>query len=79
MTEIKVSLPEELANKMKKHPEINWDAIASIVFEKYIENLEIAENEKEIDELTKLSECSLKEFLEKEPDLYSDNDLKLKY
>jgi hypothetical protein len=79
MTEIKFSLPEELAKKMKKHPEINWDAIARIVFEKCIENLEIAENEKEIEELTKLSEHSLKEFLEKEPDLYSNNDLKLKY
>ena len=79
MTELKISIPEDLVEKMKKHPEINWENIISIVIEKYINNLEIIGNEIDTKELTKLSEHSLKEFLDDEPDLYSDDDLKVRY
>jgi len=43
MTEIKLSLPEELLKKMDKYPEIKWNSIAQSAIEKYIEKLEIAE------------------------------------
>jgi hypothetical protein len=36
-------------------------------------------SEKELSELTKLSEELLNKFLENEADLYTDNDLRLKY
>lgn len=35
--------------------------------------------EKEITAMTKLSEISLREFLENEPDIYSIKDLKVRY
>jgi len=79
MTELKISIPEELAEKIKRYPEINWEKIISIAIESYINNLEVVENEIDIKELTKLSEHSLKEFLEGEPDLYTDEDLKERY
>ncbi len=79
MTELKISIPEDLVEKMKKHPEINWENIISIAIEKYIKNLEIVGNDIDTKELTKLSEHSLKEFLESEPDLYTDDDLKERY
>jgi len=79
MTEINISIPDELADKMKNHPETNWGNIASTAIKNHIQKLINAENEQEIEELTKISEYSLKEFLENEPDLYTDDDLKIKY
>jgi len=79
MTDIKFALPEELLRRMKKFPDIDWNKITYIAIEDYIEKLEKLEHEKELAELTNLSEDSLKEFLEDEPDLYTDNDLRLKY
>lgn len=79
MTELKISISEKLANEIKKHPEIKWDDIASDAFEKYIKKLENKRRKKEIEEIMKISENSLKNFLENEPDLYTDNDLKKRY
>ncbi|MEJ2252340.1 MAG: hypothetical protein P8Y70_21305 [Candidatus Lokiarchaeota archaeon] len=79
MTELKISLPEELVKKIKKHPEINWAFIASNAIKKYIIELESHEESISIEELHKLSEYSLKKFLENEPDLYSDQDLIKRY
>lgn len=79
MTELKISISEKLANEIKKHPEIKWDDIASDAFEKYIKKLENKRRKKEIEEILKISENSLKNFLENEPDLYTDNDLKKRY
>jgi len=75
MTELKISLPEDLAKKMEVHPEINWAFIAIRAIKKYLSELELQEGQISADELLKLSECSLKEFLGKEPDLYTDRDL----
>lgn len=44
MTEITLSISEELLKKMKKHPEIKWNSIAESAIEKYIQKLEIADN-----------------------------------
>ena len=76
MTDISFSVSEELLKRMKKYPEIKWDTIAQAAVKNYLERLEIADNNKEIESMTKLSELSLKNFLENEPDLYSDDDLK---
>ena len=64
---------------IKKHPEINWENLISIAIENYINNLEVVGADIDIKELTRLSEHSLKEFLEGEPDLYTDDDLKERY
>jgi len=79
MTDISFSVSEELLKRMKKYPEIKWDTIVQAAVKNYLERLEIADNNKEIESMTKLSELSLKNFLENEPDLYSDDDLKLRY
>lgn len=79
MTELKISISEKLANEMKKHPEIKWDNIARSAFENYIQILENEKRKEDIKEIMKISEYSLKDFLENEPDLYTDNDLKKRY
>ncbi len=79
MTELKISLPEDLAKKIEKHPEINWVSIASSAIKKFLNELELHEGLIITEELHELSEYSLKEFLEKEPDLYTDQDLIKRY
>ena len=79
MTELKISLPEELIKKIEEHPEINWALIASYAIKKYIKELESHERPINTEELHELSEYSLKEFLENEPDLYTDQDLIKRY
>jgi hypothetical protein len=79
MTELKISISKKLAKEIKKHPEIKWDNVASAAFEKLIQNLEDRKRKEEVKEMMKISEYSLKEFLESEPDLYTDNDLKKRY
>ena len=79
MTELKISLPEDLAEKIKEHPEINWAFIASTAIKKYIKELELHEGPIKTEDLIKFSEYSLKEFLESEPDLYTDQDLIKRY
>jgi uncharacterized protein YdeI (YjbR/CyaY-like superfamily) len=79
MTELKISLPEELVRKIEEHPEINWAFIASNAIKKYLKELESHEEPISTEELHKLSEYSLKEFLENEPDLYTDQDLIKRY
>jgi hypothetical protein len=74
---LKIKIPEELNKKIKKHPEIDWDSIASKAFRTYLEYLhdEPIQNDK----LEKLAEFSLKEFLENEPEIYTDQDLIKRY
>ena len=79
MTDIKFTLSEDILKRMRKFPEIDWNKIAYTAIEDYIRKLEHLENEKELSELTKLSEEPLSKFLENEADLYTDNDLRLKY
>jgi len=79
MTELKISLPEELIKKIEEHPEINWAFIASDAIKKYIKELESNKEPIATEELHELSEYSLKEFLENEPDLYTDQDLIKRY
>lgn len=79
MTDRSFSIPEDLYEKMKKYPQVNWESITRSALKNYIKMLENEEYNQEIDALTKLSEHSLKEFLETEPDLYTDEDLKLRY
>jgi hypothetical protein len=79
MTELKISLPEELVKKIEEHPEINWAFIASDAIKKCIKELESNNKPIATEELHELSEYSLKEFLENEPDLYTDQDLIKRY
>ena len=79
MTELKIPLPEELAKKIENHPEINWTHIASNAIKNYMKELELHEESIITEDLLKLSEFSLKEFLENEPDLYTDQDLIKRY
>jgi len=79
MTELKISLPNDLVKKMKEHPEINWDSIASGAIEIFLKNLDLQEEPITRKELEELSEYSLKIFLEKEPDIYTDQDLIKRY
>ena len=58
---------------------VNRKRINIKVVENYIKNLEIDKNKEEVNEFMKLSEYSLKDFLENEPDLYTDEDLKKRY
>ncbi len=43
------------------------------------QKLDLLLEERETEELMKLSEMSLRKFLEVEPDLYTDEDLKVRY
>ena len=79
MTELKISIPKELAEKIKDHPEVNWNKIIKAAIKNYAYKLEISENDIDINELMKLSEHSLKDFLIDEPDLYTDEDLRKRY
>ncbi len=76
MTEFKISISDDLVKKMDEYPEINWASIASIAIENYLKNFEEPITSKELEAL---SEYSLKEFLEKEPDIYTDQDLIKRY
>ncbi len=71
-----ISVSEELLKRMKKYPKIKWETIVQTAVKNYLEKLENADNNKKIESMIKLSELSLKNFLENEPDLYSDDDLK---
>ena len=43
MADIKFSISEELLERMKKFPEINWERVAHSAVEKYLEKLEVAD------------------------------------
>ncbi|NGX33232.1 MAG: hypothetical protein K1060chlam4_01293 [Candidatus Anoxychlamydiales bacterium] len=43
MTEIKLTIPESLYEKIKKYPKIKWNSIAQSALERYIERFEITE------------------------------------
>lgn len=52
---ITVNLPEELYEKIKKHPEVKWAAVAREAMAKYVKMLEEAK-EKEAEKKTKNTE-----------------------
>ena len=79
MTELKIDLSNDLVKKMEEHPEINWASIVKGAIENYLKNIESNEEPITSKELEELSEHSLKEFLEKEPDIYTDQDLIERY
>jgi len=79
MTELKISIPKELAKKIKDHPEVNWNKIIKAAIKHYANSLDISETDIDINELMKLSEHSLEDFLNDEPDLYTDEDLRKRY
>ena len=79
MTELKINISNDLVKKMEEHPEINWASIAKDAIENYLENIESNEEPITSKELEELAEYSLKEFLEKEPDIYTDQDLIERY
>ena len=79
MTELKISIPKELAEKIEAHPEVNWNKIIKAAIKHYASKLDISENDIDINELMKLSEYSLEDFLIDEPDLYTDEDLRKRY
>jgi len=79
MTELKISIPKELAEKIKDHPEVNWNKIIKAAIRHYANHLDISENDIDINELMKLSEHSLEDFLNDETDLYTDEDLRKRY
>ena len=79
MTELKINISNDLEKKMKEHPEINWTSIASKAIEKYLKNLDLHQEPITNKELEELAEHSLKEFLESEPDIYTDQDLVKRY
>ncbi len=43
MTDIRFSLSQDILEKMKKYPEINWDMVAQGAIENYLEKLEVAD------------------------------------
>ena len=79
MTELKINISNDLVKKMEEHPEINWASIAKSAIENYLKNIESNEESITSKELEELSEHSLKEFLEKEPDIYTDQDIIERY
>ncbi len=79
MTELKIDISNDLVKKMEEHPEINWASIAKGAIENYLKNIESNEELITNKELEELSEHSLKDFLEKEPDFYTDQDLIERY
>ena len=79
MTVLKINISNDLVKKMEEHPEINWASIAKGAIENYLENIESNEEPITSKELEELAEYSLKEFLEKEPDIYTDQDLIERY
>ncbi len=79
MTELKVPISDDLVKKMEKHPEINWASIASNAIENYLRNVELSGESITNKELEAHSEHSLRDVLEKEPDIYSEQDLIKRY
>ena len=79
MTELKIDISNDLVKKMEEHPEINWASIAKGAIENYLKNIESNEEPITNKELEELSEHTLKEFLENEPDIYTDQDLIERY
>jgi len=43
MTDIKFTISDDILERMKKYPEINWEKVAKSAVEKYLEKLEIAD------------------------------------
>ena len=43
MTDIKFTISDEILERMKKYPEINWEKVAKNAVEKYLEKLEVTD------------------------------------
>ncbi len=62
MTNITLSIPENLKEELQKHKEVNWSAVMRKALEEHLKRLEIAEviahksklTKKDVDELSKL-------------------------
>ncbi|MBN1385999.1 hypothetical protein JW968_03405 [Candidatus Woesearchaeota archaeon] len=62
MVSISVSVPEELRQRMEKHPDINWSAVARKAFEDHVEKIEFF---KKLVSKSKLTEKDAKEIADK--------------
>lgn len=70
MAELKLNIPEDLYEKMKKHPEIKWDSVAQSALKRYIERIEIVEkiaskSKLTLDDVEEISNKVTKESWEK--------------
>lgn len=79
MTEFSIHISEELESKMRDYPEVDWEPIINRAIKNYLEYLDSQEEPISTKELEKLSENSLKKFLEDEPEIYTDQDLIKRY
>ena len=70
MSEVVIRLPKNVdTNKVKRRIESILNLILSDEFDKFLEYLEEYE-------FLRVQEESLRDFLEEEPDVYSENDVK---
>ncbi|TXT53220.1 MAG: hypothetical protein BAJALOKI1v1_2590004 [Promethearchaeota archaeon] len=79
MTELKISLSNDLAKKMEEYPKINWSSVVKKAIKNVLKNLEYHEDAIPNEQLEMVSEHSFKAFLDKEPDIYTDEDLVERY
>ncbi|HMF33750.1 MAG TPA: AbrB/MazE/SpoVT family DNA-binding domain-containing protein [Candidatus Lokiarchaeia archaeon] len=77
----KLCLPEDVCQKLGLKPGAKFQVTiqGSTIILSRIEPDQSAPEDEETLGLMQLSEISLKDFLEEEPDLYTDADLKVKY
>ncbi len=77
----KLCIPPELAKKLGLKPGNKFliNLKGDLLILKKIQETSDAGEPVDIQELMNLSEMALKSFLDNEPDLYSDTDLKVKY
>lgn len=75
MSNVTVSVPEEMKHKMDDFEEINWSAVARQAFEQKIHDLEFIERFREDSELTEEDALRLgKEVNEELADRYETDD-----
>ncbi len=77
----KLCIPPDLAKKLGLQPgnKVILNLQGDILIVKKIQETPDSTESLDIQELMRLSEMALKNFLDNEPDLYSDTDLKVKY
>lgn len=77
----KIYIPEKIFKSLGIKPGMKFQiqTKGKFIILKMIENSESDQDEADMQDLMKISEESLKEFLSNEPDLYSEEDLKVKY
>jgi bifunctional DNA-binding transcriptional regulator/antitoxin component of YhaV-PrlF toxin-antitoxin module len=77
----KLCIPDKIFKIMGIKPGMKFQiqTKGNLIILKKIENPDTEFDEEDIQDLMKLSEESLKEFLLNEPDLYTEEDLRVKY